>query len=114
MNKLLSVSALALIISFSSGANAAFQGPTPEASTIAEALQMKDDAPVVINGQIEKSLGGEKYLLKDATGSITIEIDDDDWRGLDVTPQDVVTVKGEVDKDMFNTEIDVDSIGLKK
>ena len=53
-------------------------------------------------------------MLKDATGSITIEIDDDDWRGLDVTPQDVVTVKGEVDKDMFNTEIDVDSIELKK
>ena len=105
MNKLLSVSALALIVNFSSGAHAAFQGPQPEASTIADALQMKDDAPVVINGQIEKSLGGEKYLL---------EIDDDDWRGLDVTPQDVVIIKGEVDKDMFNTEIDVDSIELKK
>ena len=33
---------------------------------------------------------------------------------IDVTPKDVVRIKGEVDKEMFSTEIDVDTIELKK
>ena len=53
-------------------------------------------------------------MFKDSTGSVTVEIDDEDWRGLDVKPQDMVTIKGEVDKEMFSTEIDVDYIELKK
>ena len=114
MNKIIYTSVLALTVAFSSSAFAAFQGPESAPVTVAEALQMKDDAQVVINGQIEKSLGDEKYLFKDASGSVTVEIDDEDWRGLDITPQDVVTIKGEVDKDMFSTEIDVDFIELKK
>ena len=44
----------------------------------------------------------------------TVEIDDENWHGLDVTPKDVVRIKGEVDKEMFSTEIDVDTIELKK
>lgn len=114
MNKILSASTLALAVTFSTGAFAAFQGPGLAPVTVAEALQMKDDTAVVLNGQIEKSLGNEKYLFKDATGSVTVEIDDEDWRGLDVTPENVVTIKGEVDKEMFSTEIDVDTIELKK
>ena len=112
MNKILSVSALAMVVTFSTGAFAAFQGPELAPVTIAEALQMKDDTAVVLNGQIEKSLGNEKYLFKDATGSITVEIDDENWHGLDVTPQDVVRIKGEVHKETFPTEIDLDTIEL--
>jgi len=114
MNKIVYVSTLALMVIFSTGAVAAFQGPELDAVTVAEALQMKDDTAVVLNGQIEKSLGDEKYLFKDATGSITVEIDDEDWHGLDVTPESVVTIKGEVDKEMLSTEIDVDMVELKK
>lgn len=114
MNKILYISVLSLAVSFSTAAFAAFQGPGLASVSVAEALQMKDDTPVVLNGQIEKSLGNEKYLFKDATGSVTVDIDDEDWRGLDVTPQDVITIKGEVDKEMFSTEIDVDSVELKK
>ena len=61
MNKILSVSALAMVVTFSNGAFAAFQGPELAPVTIAEALQMKDDTAVVLNGQIEKSLGNEIY-----------------------------------------------------
>ena len=59
-------------------------------------------------------MGKENYVFKDATGSVTIEIDDDDWKGQTVTPQDTVVIKGEVEKDMFKTEIDVDVIEIKK
>lgn len=114
MNKLLSATVLTFALGFSTAAWAGFQGPGVAPSTVAEALKMKDDTPVVLIGQIEKSLGHEKYQFKDASGTVTVEIDDDDWRGVDVKPQDVVIIKGEVDKDMFSTEIDVDSVELKK
>ena len=80
----------------------------------AEALKLNDDTPVVLVGQIEKSLGDEKYLFKDASGSVTVEIDNEDWRGVTVTPKDTIVIQGEIDKDFFKTEIDVDSVALKK
>jgi len=113
MNKLLSTSGLGLVAGFSFSAMAAFHGPESGVTTVAEALKMRDDSPVVLTGQIEKSLGNEKYQFKDATGTVIIDIDNEDWRGVDVTPADTITIRGEVDKEMFTTEIDVDSVELK-
>ena len=90
------------------------QGPGLKSSTVAEALTYSDDTPVVLVGQIERGLGDEKYLFKDASGSVTVDIDHEDWRGQTVTPQDTVVIEGEVDKDFFKTEIDVDKINIKK
>ena len=95
-------------------ASGGFQGPGMPVSTVAEALKMRDDTAVVLQGKIEKSLGKEDYLFSDDTGSVTIEIDHEDWRGQTVTPSDTVIIKGEVEKDFLHTEIDVDSIELKK
>ena len=114
MKKLLSVSALALVFGVSTSAMAAFQGPELTTSTVADALKMSDDAAVVLEGKILKSLGDEKYQFSDNTGMVTIEIDNEDWRGVDVTPQDTILIKGEIDKDVFSTEIDVDIVELKK
>ena len=91
-----------------------FQGPGLAPSSVAEALKLNDDTPVVLVGQIEKSLGDEKYLFKDASGSVTVEIDNENWRGVTVTPKDTIVIQGEIDKDFFKTEIDVDSVALKK
>ncbi|MBQ2016909.1 MAG: NirD/YgiW/YdeI family stress tolerance protein, partial [Alphaproteobacteria bacterium] len=52
----------------------------------------------------------EKYLFEDATGSITVEIDDDEWRGQTVTPADTVKLYGEVDRGIFKTEIEIDRV----
>ncbi len=90
-----------------------FKGPGLAPSTVEQALNLSDDTAVVLEGNIERSLGDEKYLFKDATGSVTVEIDNKDWRGITVTPEDVVVIQGEVDKDFFKTEIDVDTISLK-
>lgn len=121
MNKLLTVASLALVLGVSANALAqqqtggGFQGPGQNIVTISEVLNMKDDAPVKLSGKIEKSLGNEKYLFKDATGTIIIEIDDDDWNGVNATPEDEIIIVGEVDKDMFrDAEIDVDTVTLKK
>lgn len=120
MNKFATLTSLALIFGLAGNAAAqaprgGFQGPGLSVMTVAEALKAADDTPVKLEGKIEKSLGDEKYLLKDASGTVTIEIDDDDWRGVTVTPNDTVEIEGEVDKNMFrSTEIDVDRISVKK
>ena len=124
MNKLIAVTSLSLIFGFSSAAYAqyngaaaprgGFTGPGLSVSTVAEAVKMSDDQPVVLVGQIEQSLGDEKYLFKDATGSVTIEIDNDDWRGVNVGPSDTIEITGEVDKDFFDVKNDVDTVQLKK
>ena len=124
MNKFITASAFVVALGLSTSALASgftgpqqaggFQGPGLAPSSVAEALKLNDDTPVVLVGQIEKSLGDEKYLFKDASGSVTVEIDNEDWRGLTVTPKDTIVIQGEIDKDFFKTEIDVDSVALKK
>lgn len=78
--------------------------------TVAQVNEMRDDVPVVIMGRIVQRSGDEKYLFEDGTGSIIIEIDDEDWRGQTVTPTDTVKLYGEVDRGIFKTEIDIDYV----
>lgn len=125
MNKIITASVFAFALTLSAGSMAAgfqnasnaaggFQGPGLAPTTVQQALTYSDDTPVVLVGQIERSLGGEKYVFKDASGSVTVDIDNEDWRGLTVTPEDTIVIQGEVDKDFFKTEIDVDMVTLKK
>ena len=72
---------------------------------------LADNTPVVLFGKIEKTLGDEKYLFSDGTDSVVVEIDDDDWGGLTVTPKMNVKIVGEVDKELMEKpEIEVKTI----
>ena len=122
MKSILAVSALALSFAF---ANNVMAGPNlgggftgPAASnlkvTAAEAAKLSDDTPVILTGKIEQSLGDEKYMFRDASGTIIVEIDNDDWRGVTVGPNDTVELQGEVDTDMFQpSKVDVDVVTKK-
>ncbi|MBQ8250908.1 MAG: NirD/YgiW/YdeI family stress tolerance protein [Alphaproteobacteria bacterium] len=124
MKKIVFTSLLAISVAFSGVAVAGFQanspvthskggfkGPSAGITTVAEALKAKDDSLVVLTGKIEKETAKEKYLFRDSTGAITVEIDNDDWHGQDVTPADTVVIHGEVDKEIMHApEIDVDKI----
>ena len=79
-------------------------------TTIRDIKSMKDNTPVQLEGYITKSLGDDKYTFTDNTGSITVEIDDEDWKGVDVTPADKVRLNGEIDKDLLKTKVDVHSV----
>ena len=85
-----------------------FKDPATIVNTVAELKHM------VLEGKIEKRLGKEEYLFSDASGSITVEIDDDEWRGVEVGPQDSVEIIGELDKGIFSDEIDVKQVRLLK
>lgn len=95
-------------------AEGGFVGGPQTVFTVAQASDMRDDTDVVVVGKIVRSLGDEKYVFEDATGSITVEIDDDDWRGQTVTPSDTVKLSGEIDRGLLKTEIDVDYVELLK
>ncbi len=91
-------------------AKGGFTGPSSESTTatVAQAKDMADDQKVVLQGRIIQHLGGDKYLFEDGTGSITVDIDHDEWAGQTVSPTDKVEIRGEVDKGKRSVKIDVD------
>lgn len=123
MNK---VSFIAIIGILAFGAaNAEFQpATTPDAATskggfvsgaetiatVKQVMEMRDDVPVIVKGNIVQRMGDEMYLFEDGTGTIRVEIDDDEWRGQTITPNDTVKLYGEVDRGIFNTEIDINYV----
>ena len=89
------------------------QAIAPTQTTVKHALSFKDDTPVQLKGFVVKALGDEKYQFQDATGSITVDIDDELWGGKAISAKIPVTIIGEVDIDYKPTkrvEIDVDQV----
>ena len=114
MKKLLTLAAALAL--FSTGAHAqfaggtqapagGFKGPGLSVSTVAQALDMHDDSPVVLQGSIQQNLGDEKYLFKDATGTVVADIDNKYW---------AFTSSEEYKEFMEKTEIDVKSLRIVK
>ncbi len=124
--KKISVAVLMSVLAIA-GANADFDGPAAAPAnkanpkggfvggaetvvTVKQVNEMRDDVPVIVQGHIVQRMGDENYLFEDATGSITVEIDDDDWRGQTITPSDTVKLYGEVDRGIFKTELDINYV----
>ena len=97
-----------------------FQGPTggTENDTVAKALKCWDDAPVILTGNIVQRYAGsdDKYLFKDATGEIIVEIDFGVFAGRTVTPETRVRLSGKMDKDgmMEPAKVDVKVLEILK
>lgn len=92
------------------GQNGGFSGPDARKTTVADALKLSDDAPVVLRGTIVRQLDNKHYEFKDNTGTIRAEISPKRWNGLKVTPQDEIEVEGEIDKEWNKTELDVKAV----
>ncbi len=133
MKKVLISSVLALALAgslnaaggFNAGTNAnanvnanvgGFTGPGAAAvNTVQGALNAYDDTIVTLTGKITRQVAHEKYEFSDSTGTIIIEIDDDEWYGVQVGPNDTVQIRGEVDSKTFRrNEIDVKFITIVK
>ncbi|HCR9767072.1 TPA: YgiW/YdeI family stress tolerance OB fold protein [Citrobacter koseri] len=87
-----------------------FVGPNGSNTTVESAKSMRDDAWVTLRGNIVERISDDLYLFKDATGTVNVDIDHKRWNGVTVTPQDLVEIQGEVDKDWNSVEIDVKQI----
>lgn len=71
---------------------------------------MSDDTWVMLQGNIEQRIGDETYTFRDATGTLTVDIDRKRWNGQTVTPKDKVQLEGKVDKDWNSVEVDVKTV----
>ncbi|MBR2034079.1 MAG: NirD/YgiW/YdeI family stress tolerance protein [Alphaproteobacteria bacterium] len=98
-------------IAISSYANAKYTGPSDaKKTTVSEVANMPDDSFVILEGTITSKTGNEAYIFADSTGSVAIEIDDEDMNGVNVGAEDIIIIQGEVDKNGNLVEIDVDEI----
>ena len=61
----------------------------PSFTSVMNAKKMGDDSYVTLKGKIVSKIGKEKYLFKDNTGTIEIEIDDDNWNGVQAGSKDI-------------------------
>ncbi|MBE9817551.1 NirD/YgiW/YdeI family stress tolerance protein [Campylobacter concisus] len=86
-----------------------------ETISVKEALKLKDDAKVVLEGKIKSHIKSDKYEFIDKNGDvIIIEIDNKKWDNITVNEDTPLRIRGEIDKDFTKTEIDVDSVEVVK
>ena len=79
-------------------------------STVQDVQNMADETMVVLQGNISKRMKKDKYLFNDNTGEMVVEIEGFAWNGQEVSPTDVITIVGEVDKDGNMTMVEVDQV----
>ncbi len=96
------------------GASGTAQAPLATATTVAAAHKAAVDTPVVLEGHIKRQISRERFEFADATGTIVVEIDDEDLpheRFDDTTP---LRIKGEVDRRWNQRQryIDVSSVQI--
>lgn len=91
-------------------AQGGFTGPGPALTTVQNAKTLADDTWISLKGKILQHNGDKRYVFSDATGTITVKIGRKAWQGLNVGPEDVVELYGEVDKDWGDLHIDVKQV----
>ena len=106
---LLAVCGLALLSNNAMAADAA-KTETKPVSKISDVKAMPDDTEVVIQGVIVQNLGDENYLVKDDSGTVTIEIDEDLVHGNTITPEAEVLITATVDQDDNVTSLEAEEV----
>lgn len=86
-----------------------FKGPQ-NVVTVKEAKEMKDDSWITVRGNIVKRLSDDDYLFQDQTGTLSVEIDDEDWKGQSVAPGDKVELQGDLDKAFNDAQLEVKQV----
>lgn len=83
-------------------------------TTVADVLKSgKDDHMVTLTGSVVKQVGREKFLFRDASGDIRIEIDDDAMPTQPFDDKTRLEITGKAEKEFLRSmEIDVKSVKL--
>ena len=86
-----------------------------DTTSVKEALKLKDDAKVVLEGKIKSHIKSDKYEFVDKNGdTIIIEIDNNKWGNVTANEDTLLRIRGEVDKELTKTKIDVGSVEVVK
>lgn len=82
--------------------------------SVAEAKQLSDETAVTLSGVIVRKMHEDHFELQDSSGVITLEVDRELWRPMNLKKGDQVKVIGEVDTHNGQpADIDVVKIGRK-
>lgn len=82
----------------------------PSYWSVTEVMTLPDNTPVKLRGRITKNMGDNIYMFEDSSGTVMLEIEEEDWNGKTVRVNDMVTIYGNVDKGPDYTEVDVYSV----
>ena len=89
--------------------------PNNNTVTIAEAMTLADNTPVMIIATVSENLGNSKYSLTDNSGNMVVEIGDNDWVGVVAQPGNTILIQGTIDaQGNENVEIDVESATVQQ
>ena len=112
---------LSMLIVTAVHASGGFKGPGA-AATITQARQVqdaRDDAPCQLEGYIVERASGniddahKKYVFRDDSGTVIVEIENHVFAGREITPQLLVRLHGEVEKEYFRkNEVEVESLEI--
>lgn len=80
--------------------------------TVAQALQAAKDTPVAVEGVIFSKIKHEHYQLKDQTGVINVEIDDDLASARQLAKGTKILVIGEIDTHRYKAK-DIDAVKIE-
>lgn len=85
-------------------------GVQPASLTVSEVLAAPDDARVQFQAELVQQIDGEHFLLRDESGEVTVEIDNDLRGAVQLQPGVQVRVSGEVDRDAEMVSVDVETL----
>lgn len=94
-------------------AQGSYSGPsTVPLMTVKQLLDTgRDDQAARLQGRLVSFDGDERYTFEDATGRITVEIDNEDFpAGQTISAEQTVELLGEFDKGLRKTEFEVDRV----
>jgi len=75
--------------------------------TITQVKALSKDAPVILIGNITRSLSSSSYTFKDSTGEITIKAAKKAFGGVNIGSEDRVVIVGFVSINKGAVEVDV-------
>ena len=91
------------------------KSPSENVISVKEALKLNDDAKVVLEDKIKSHIKSDKYEFADKNGdTIVVEIDNNKWGNVTANEDTLLRIRGEVDKELTKTKIDVNSVEVVK
>lgn len=84
---------------------------TPTSSvSVADAQAAPDGTYIVIDARISQKLSDERFLVRDITGEITADIDEDIMGEVQVSPDATLRLYGEISRDSNESVLEVERV----
>ena len=94
--------------------NGGFSGPARNTVSVQEVKGLNDDTYVVMQWSIKQKLNNGMYVFTDGINSINVVIDEATWKGQKITADNIVIIKGQLNKSGQVVEVEVEDITLLK